>query len=64
MSRSRGKADALEGNRFSLLVAISRHSSIRLEGSREVCLEAYRQVRDELRCRIEARFVLDLTPVP
>ena len=35
-----------------------------VEGSREVRLQAYRQVRDELRRRIEARFVLDLTPVP
>ncbi len=35
-----------------------------VEGSREVRLEAYRQVRDELRRRIEARFALDLKPVP
>jgi protein-tyrosine-phosphatase len=35
-----------------------------VEGSREVCLDAYRQVRDELRRRVEARFALDLTPVP
>ena len=35
-----------------------------VEGSREVRLDAYRQVRDELRRRIEARFTLDLTPVP
>ena len=34
-----------------------------VEGSREVRLEAYRQVRDELRRRIEARFALDLKPV-
>ncbi len=35
-----------------------------VEGSREVCLDAYRQVRDELRRRVEARFALDLKPVP
>ena len=35
-----------------------------VEGSREVRLEAYRQVRDELQRRIEARFTLDLKPVP
>ncbi|MDX1575570.1 MAG: arsenate reductase ArsC [Kiloniellales bacterium] len=35
-----------------------------VEGSRETRLDAYRQVRDELRRRIEARFALDLTPVP
>ena len=35
-----------------------------VEGSREVRLEAYRQVRDELRKRIEARFELDLKPIP
>ena len=35
-----------------------------VEGSREVRLDAYRQVRDELRRRIEARFALDLKPVP
>jgi protein-tyrosine-phosphatase len=35
-----------------------------VEGSREVRLDAYRQVRDELRRRIEARFALDLAPVP
>jgi protein-tyrosine-phosphatase len=35
-----------------------------LEGSREVRLDAYRQVRDELRRRVEARFALDLTPAP
>jgi protein-tyrosine-phosphatase len=34
-----------------------------VEGSREVRLEAYRQVRDELRRRIEARFAFDLKPV-
>ena len=34
-----------------------------VEGSREIRLEAYRQVRDELRRRIEARFALDLKPV-
>lgn len=34
-----------------------------VEGSREVRLDAYRQVRDELRRRIEARFALDLKPV-
>ncbi|HEX9768400.1 MAG TPA: arsenate reductase ArsC [Kiloniellales bacterium] len=35
-----------------------------VEGSREARLAAYRQVRDELRRRIEARFALDLKPVP
>ncbi len=35
-----------------------------VEGSREARLAAYREVRDELRRRIEARFVLDLKPVP
>ena len=35
-----------------------------VEGTRETRLEAYRQVRDELKRRIEARFALDLKPVP
>ena len=35
-----------------------------VEGSREVRLQAYRQVRDELQRRIEARFALDLKPIP
>jgi protein-tyrosine-phosphatase len=35
-----------------------------VEGSREARLEAYRQVRDELQRRIEARFALDIKPVP
>jgi protein-tyrosine-phosphatase len=35
-----------------------------VEGSREIRLQAYREVRDELRRRIEARFALDLKPVP
>ena len=35
-----------------------------VEGSRELRLQAYRQVRDELQRRIEARFALDLKPVP
>jgi protein-tyrosine-phosphatase len=35
-----------------------------VEGSREARLQAYRQVRDELQRRIEARFELDLKPVP
>ncbi len=34
-----------------------------IEGNRETRLEAYRQVRDQLKQRIEARFVLDLRPV-
>jgi protein-tyrosine-phosphatase len=34
-----------------------------VEGSREVRLEAYRQVRDFLKKRIEERFALDLKPV-
>ncbi len=34
-----------------------------IEGNRETRLEAYRQVRDQLKRRIEARFALDLTPV-
>ena len=35
-----------------------------VEGSREVRLQAYRQVRDELQRRIEAHFALDLKPIP
>ncbi len=34
-----------------------------IEGNRETRLDAYRQVRDTLKKRIEARFVLDLKPV-
>ena len=34
-----------------------------IEGNRETRLEAYRQVRDQLKRRIEARFALDLKPV-
>lgn len=34
-----------------------------VEGNREIRLEAYRQVRDELKRRIEERFALDLRPV-
>ena len=34
-----------------------------VEGTREARLEAYRQVRDELKRRIERRFTLDLNPV-
>ncbi len=34
-----------------------------IEGNRETRLEAYRQVRDTLKKRIEARFALDLRPV-
>ena len=34
-----------------------------IEGNRETRLEAYRQVRDHLKRRIEARFALDLKPV-
>jgi protein-tyrosine-phosphatase len=34
-----------------------------VEGNREVRLEAYRQVRDFLRRRIEERFTFDLKPV-
>ncbi len=34
-----------------------------VEGNRETRLEAYRQVRDTLKKRIEARFALDLKPV-
>ncbi len=33
-----------------------------VEGNRETRLDAYRQVRDHLRKRIEARFALDLKP--
>ena len=33
-----------------------------IEGNREQRLEAYRQVRDQLKRRIEARFALDLKP--
>ena len=35
-----------------------------VEGNREMRLEAYRQVRDQLMRRIEKRFALDLKPVP
>ena len=35
-----------------------------VEGNREMRLEAYRQVRDQLMRRIEERFELDLKPVP
>ena len=35
-----------------------------VEGSREVKLDAYRQVRDFLKARIEGRFTLDLKPNP
>jgi protein-tyrosine-phosphatase len=35
-----------------------------VEGNREMRLEAYRQVRDQLMRRIERRFELDLKPVP
>ncbi len=34
-----------------------------IEGNRETRLEAYREVRDQLKRRIEARFALDLKPV-
>ncbi len=34
-----------------------------IEGNRDVRLEAYRQVRDTLKKRVEARFTLDLKPV-
>ncbi len=34
-----------------------------IEGNRETRLDAYRQVRDTLKKRIEARFALDLKPV-
>ncbi len=34
-----------------------------VEGNREVRLQAYREVRDLLKRRIEERFTLDLTPV-
>ncbi len=33
-----------------------------IEGNREQRLDAFRQVRDQLKRRIEARFALDLTP--
>ncbi len=33
-----------------------------VEGSRETRLQAYREVRDQLKKRIEARFTLDLKP--
>ena len=35
-----------------------------VEGNREMRLDAYRQVRDQLMRRIEQRFALDLKPVP
>ncbi len=34
-----------------------------IEANRETRLEAYRQARDTLKKRIEARFALDLKPV-
>ncbi len=34
-----------------------------VEGSREVRLQAYREVRDSLKQRIQTRFTLDLAPV-
>ncbi len=34
-----------------------------IEGNRETRIQAYREVRDTLKARIEARFALDLTPV-
>ena len=34
-----------------------------IEGNRETCVQAYREVRDTLKKRIEARFALDLKPV-
>jgi protein-tyrosine-phosphatase len=34
-----------------------------IEGNRETRLQAYREVRDRLKRRIEERFALDLTPV-
>ena len=34
-----------------------------IEGNRETRLQAYREVRDTLKKRIEARFTLDLKPV-
>ena len=33
-----------------------------IEGNRETCLAGYRQIRDQLERRIEARFALDLKP--
>ena len=33
-----------------------------IEGNRETCLAGYRQIRDQLKRRIEARFALDLKP--
>ncbi len=35
-----------------------------VEGSREVQLQAYRQVRDTLLDKLKKRFPLDLKPVP
>ncbi|MDH3916628.1 MAG: low molecular weight phosphatase family protein, partial [Rhodospirillales bacterium] len=35
-----------------------------VEGNRDMRLDAYRQVRDQLMRRIEQRFELDLKPVP
>ncbi len=34
-----------------------------IEGNRETRVQAYREVRDTLKARIEARFALDLKPV-
>ena len=34
-----------------------------IEGNRETCLQAYRQIRDQLMARIRERFTADLKPV-
>ncbi len=39
------------------------HDPTIIEGHRETRIQAYREVRDTLKKRIEARFTLDLTPV-
>ncbi len=39
------------------------HDPTIIEGNRETRLQAYREVRDTLKKRIEARFTLDLKPV-
>jgi protein-tyrosine-phosphatase len=39
------------------------HDPTTIEGNRETRLQAYREVRDTLKKRIEARFTLDLKPV-
>jgi protein-tyrosine-phosphatase len=79
LSRHHAKSfDELADTSYDLIVSLSpeaQHMACEVEfwpimdptwveGSREARLAAYREVRDELRRRIEARFALDLKPVP